>query len=58
MKLANDALMAIISSFRKGLTEGSDISDMLREIDLVPDGNGKLRLSPEHDDIWKPGKSV
>lgn len=56
MKLANDALMAIIGAFRKGITENTDISDLLRRIDLVPGQDGKLKLSPQQDDIWsKPG---
>lgn len=57
MKLANDALIAIIGAFRKGISEGTDISDLLRNIDLVPDESGKLKLSPQHDDIWSPKKS-
>ena len=52
MKLANDALVAIIGVFRKGITEGTDISNLLRNIDLIPDDSGKLRLNPQHDDIW------
>jgi hypothetical protein len=46
--------MAIIGAFRKGLTEDMDISDLLRKVDLVPDHDGKLGLSPQQDDIWKP----
>ena len=56
MRLANDALVAIIGAFRKGITEGTDISDLLRGIDLVPDESGKLKLNPQHDDIWSPEK--
>lgn len=56
MKLANDALVAIIGVFRKGLTEGMDVSELLRNIDLVQDGNGKLQLNPNHEDIWTPRK--
>ena len=56
MKLANDALIAIITVFRKGLTEGSDVSEMLRNVDLVEDGSGKLKLNPQHEDIWTPRK--
>ncbi len=53
MKLANDALVAIIGVFRKGLTEGMDVSNLLREIDLVPDPkDDKLHLNPDHSDIW------
>lgn len=58
MKLANDALLAIIGALRKGISEGIDISEMLRSIDLVVDGAGKLGLNPQHDDIWTPGKFV
>jgi hypothetical protein len=56
MKLANDALIAIIGVFRKGIIEGTDISDLLRNIDLVPDDSDRLKLSPEHEDIWTPHK--
>lgn len=56
MKLANDALLAIIGAFRKGLTEGTDVSELLRSIDLVPDEGGKLKLNPSHEDIWTPRK--
>ena len=56
MKLANDALIAIIGVFRKGLTEGTDVSDLLRNVDLVDDGSGKLKLNPNHEDIWTPRK--
>lgn len=54
MKLANDALVAIIGAFRKGVTEGTDISDLLRNIDLVEDESGRLKLNPNHEDIWLP----
>lgn len=56
MKLANDALVAIMGAFQKGITEGTDISDLLRGIDLVVDGSGKLGLNPVHEDIWTPKK--
>lgn len=56
MKLANDALIAIIGVFQKGLVDGIDVSELLRSLDLVHDGNGKLRLNPNHDDIWTPRK--
>lgn len=52
MKLANDALIAIIGTFRKGLLEDVDISDLLRNIDLVPNDSGKLCLSSQQADIW------
>jgi hypothetical protein len=56
MKLANDALVAIIGVFRKGLTEGTDVSELLRNIDLVQDASGRLALNPNHEDIWTPRK--
>jgi hypothetical protein len=56
MKLANDALVAIIGVFRKGLIEGTDVSELLRNIDLVQDESGRLKLNPNHDDIWTPRK--
>jgi hypothetical protein len=52
MKLANDALLAIVGTFRKGLIENIDISDLLRKLDLVPDAEGKLKLSPQQEDVW------
>lgn len=52
MKLANDALLAIIATFRKGLLEDCDISELLRAIDLIDDGSGKLCLNPDQPDIW------
>jgi len=55
MKLANDALLAIIGVFRKGLMEGSDVSDLLRAIDLVANEQGQLSLSADHNDIWAMG---
>lgn len=54
MKLANDALIAIISTFRKGITDGIDVSDLLRKIDLVQNESGRLGLNPQHEDIWSP----
>lgn len=44
MKLSNEALAAVVDIIRKGLTEMADVSQLLRELDLVPDRNG--RLSP------------
>ena len=52
MKLADDVLLAIIGTFRKGLLENIDISELLKQLDLEPDGNGKLKLSPQQADIW------
>ncbi len=52
MKLGEDALLAIIGTFRKGLIENLDISDLLRQLDLEPDGTGRLRLSANQADIW------
>jgi len=52
MKLANDALLCVIEAMRKGLVEGVDISDLLKEIDLVPDDEGKLKLSVHVKDVW------
>lgn len=52
MKLADDVLLAIIATFRKGLIENLDISNLLKELDLEPDGLGKLKLSAQQQDIW------
>ena len=52
MKLGDDVLLCIMEALRKGLSEGVDISELLREIDLVDDGSGKVRLSKPLKDIW------
>lgn len=52
MKLNNDALVAIISIFRKGLLENKDVSELLRNLDLVVDSENKLSLNKESDDLW------
>lgn len=52
MKLADDALLAIIGTFRKGLVENIDISELLKQLELEPDDRGKLKLSPQQADIW------
>lgn len=51
MKLADDALLGIMACLRKGLSEGVDISQLLREMDLV-EKDGAVALSPESDP-WK-----
>lgn len=45
MKLADDALIAVIEILRKGLIEQMDISQLLRDLDLFPDVNNKLSIS-------------
>lgn len=52
MKLAEDALIAIMGTFRKGLIENLDISELLRSLELVPDDRGRLKLSADQQDIW------
>lgn len=54
MKLANDALLGIMACLRKGLEEGVDISQLLRDMELV-ERDGELTLAPDSDP-WK--KSV
>jgi hypothetical protein len=54
VKLANDALLGIMACLRKGLAEGADISQLLRDMELVEE-DGKLTLDP-NSDPWK--KSV
>ncbi len=54
MKLASDALIAIIGTFRKGLMEDVDISELLKELSLV-ERDGKLSLDPHQKDIWTVG---
>lgn len=59
MKLADDALVAIVLSFQRGLCEGIDISDLLRSMELVERPDGKLGLAPQSEsmktppDIWE-----
>lgn len=42
MKLAPEALAHIVEILRLGLTEGRDISQLLRDLDLVPNSLGQL----------------
>lgn len=44
MKLADDALLMLVEIFRRGILELKDISQDLRDIDLVEDSEGKLTL--------------
>lgn len=37
MKLAENVLLEVVEILRKGLTEGVDVSDSLRELDLAVD---------------------
>lgn len=53
MKFADDVLLCIIEALRKGMSEGSDISDLLRQLELEPDGKGKLKLKVPLQDVWK-----
>lgn len=54
MKLANDALLGIMACLRKGLAEGADISQLLRDMELV-EKDGRIALDP-NSDPWR--KSV
>lgn len=45
MKLSPEALLEIVDIFRTGLAERKDVSQCLRELDLVEE-NGSLKLSP------------
>lgn len=62
MKLADDALIAVMLCLQKGLSEGIDISEMLRSMELVQNPDGRLGLDPKSDfvrngprvgDIWE-----
>lgn len=48
MKLADDALLGIMACLRKGLAEGADVSQLLREMELV-ERDGRLSLDPSAD---------
>jgi hypothetical protein len=50
MRLADDALIRIIEILRQGLMENKDISDLLRTLDLEPNGAGKLGVSAQTTD--------
>lgn len=52
MKLADDALVQIIEFLRQGLVEGRDISGLLRGLDLVDNGQGKLGMGPTLPNGW------
>jgi len=58
MKFGDDVLLCIVEALRKGLIEGADVSELLREIDLVDDGNGKLKLSTPLKDVWTVSGAV
>lgn len=45
MKLADNALLEIIDIVREGISEGRDISQMLRDLDLSSTDDGRLGLS-------------
>lgn len=47
MKFGKSVLLEIVDLFRDGILTGNDISQALREIDLVAN-NGTLELSPEY----------
>ncbi len=44
MRLADDTLIMLMEIFRQGIMEMKDISQGLRELDLVEDSEGKLTL--------------
>lgn len=45
MKLADDALIRVIEILRQGLMENKDISNLLRDLDLEPNAQGKLGVA-------------
>lgn len=50
MKLADDTLLMMIDIFRRGILEGMDVSQLLRDLDLIQDADGKLGLKTT---AWK-----
>jgi hypothetical protein len=44
MKLADDSLLMLVEIFRRGVIELKDISQDLRDLDLVENKEGKLTL--------------
>jgi hypothetical protein len=47
MKLSKVALIEIVEIVREGLSEGKDISELLRQLDLAP----IIDICPEHDTV-------
>ena len=41
MKLGEDVLVQIVEAVRKGITEGVDVSDILRNLDLSISADGQ-----------------
>lgn len=50
MKLDKWVLLEVMDIVRSGLTEQKDVSDLLRNIDLVEDEPGLLTLSKKYVD--------
>lgn len=48
MKFSKDVLLEVMSAFQKGLSEGIDISDILRKIDVDQGEDGMLKLSDDY----------
>jgi hypothetical protein len=44
MKLADDALLMLVEIFRRGILEMGDVSQAMRDLDLIEDSEGKLTL--------------
>jgi len=42
MKLSPEAMLVLVDAFRRAISEGIDISDVMRGLDLVPDARGLL----------------
>lgn len=53
MKLADDVLLSIIEAFRKAIEDETDISELLRKLDLAPNTDGKLGLTVQVQDVWR-----
>lgn len=48
MKLGSDVLLKIVVVVQEGIIFGKDISESLREFDLVESDDGTLVFSPEY----------
>jgi hypothetical protein len=57
MKLADDALIRVIEILRQGLMEGKDVSELLRELDLEPNSQGKLGVASGAAGDWTAAPS-
>lgn len=49
MKFGPSVLLEIMDILRRGLVEQKDVSQMLRDVELVVDQEGNVSLDPEYE---------